>query len=466
MSVDYDYKEGFIAYPGDTSGEAGRKAPYVDHGTGMPDRSRYYSKEEMDLEWEKLWQRVWVFAGLEQDLEEVGDYFKYDLGRESFIVVRTAPDQIKAFYNVCPHRGNRLVYNEFGRAGKDPSSGKNCFTCCFHGWKFGIEGELQKIRDEIIFREEVKANAHGLIEVRCETWNSLVFLNMDDDAMPLLEYLDVIPEHLQAFPLGRMRVLRDLEIEWGANWKTAVDAFVEFYHADDVHPEVIPVCDTLETQYDLYNNGMSRMFIRNGYATSRMEDRDEVNEALKGMVAIYGGNPDDYPDIKGRDWRKAFCDTKRMWAKRNGHDFFDNLTDDQVTDDWNYHIFPTITINVFSDGLLIQNFRPHATDPEKSVYQAITMCLPVTDPEQSVFDINSFGPEAFGPKGWDGAVRPKRFRPAELAEYGYVLAQDAERVPEVQKGLHSKAFKGSLLSESECRIRHYLAEVDKYLGRS
>ena len=464
MSVQYDYKKGFIAYPDDTSGEIGRKAPYIDHGTEIPDKSRYYSEEAMEQEWDKLWQKVWVFAGLEQDIEEVGDYFKYDLGRESFIVVRTAPDQVKAFYNVCPHRGNRLVYNEFGRAGMNEQTGKDCFTCCFHGWKFGLDGDLQEIRDEIIFREEVTKQAHDLIEVRCEIWNSLVFLNMDDNAQPLLDYLDIVPDHLKVFPFEKLRVLRDLEIEWDANWKTALDAFVEFYHADDVHPEVIPFSDTLETQYDLYDNGMSRMFIRNGYATCRMEDRNVVSDGMKGLVLLYGGNPDDYPHIKGYEWRKAFCDTKRKWGVRNGHDFFDNLTDDQITDDWNYHIFPTITINVFADGLLIQNFRPHATDPEKCVYQAITMCLPVSDPEQPVFDINSFGPEAFGPKGWDGAVRPKRFRPKKLEEYGYVLAQDSERVPEVQKGLRSKAFNGALLSESECRIRHYLAEIDKYLA--
>ena len=461
MTDQYDYKTGFIAYPDDSSGEHGKKAPYIDHGTASPDKARYFCKDEMQKEWQKLWQKVWVFAGLCQDIQEVGDYFKYDLGRESFILVRTSAEEIKAFYNVCPHRGNRLVYNDFGSVGED-----GCFKCAFHGWQFNRDGSLNSIRDEIIFREEVIAHRPNLKEVRCEVWNSLVFVNMDDEAMPLVEYLDVIPEHLDKYPFDKLRVLRDIEIEWDANWKTALEAFIEFYHADDVHPEVVPFSDTLETQYDLYKNGISRMFIRNGYATCRVEDRNPVDEALKGLVAIYGGNPDDYPDVKGYEWRsKALCDTKRKWGKRNGYDFFDNLSDDQITDDWNYHVFPTITINVFADSLLLQNFRPHATDPEKCTYQAITLNLPLKDPEQPVFDINSFGPEAFGPKGWDGSVRPKRFRPEKMEDYGVVLAQDAERVPQVQRGLKSSAFKGSLLSESECRIRHYLAEVDKYLAR-
>ena len=461
MTSQHNAQNGFIAYPQDTSGEPGKKAPYIDHGTARPDKSRYFSQQEHELEWEKLWQKVWVFAGLMQDVERVGDYFKYDLGRESFVVVRTAPDEIKAFYNTCPHRGNRLVYNDFGSTGEN-----GCFKCSFHGWQYNLDGSLKQIRDEIIFREEVIAHRPGLTEVRCEVWNSLVFINMDKHAMPLLEYLDVIPEHLKVYPFEKLRVLRDLEICWEANWKTALEAFIEFYHADDVHPEVVPFSDTLETQYDLYNHGMSRMIIRNGFATYRLENRDEVSEGLQGLVAIYGGNPADYANVKGREWReKALCDTKRKWGKRNGYDFFDNLTDDQITDDWNYHVFPTITINVFADSMLLQNFRPHATDPEKCYYQAITLNLPLKDPDTPVFDINSFGPEAFGPKGWDGSVRPKRFRPTKREDYGHVLAQDADRVPQVQKGLRSRSYRGALLSESECRIRHYLAEIDRYLNR-
>src|SRR3546814_18669760 len=69
------------------------------------------------------------------------------------------------------------------------------------------------------------------------------------------------------------------------------------------------------------------------------------------------------------DWSSDVCSsylTKRAWAKRHGHNHFENLTDAQVADDWNYYVFPNITINVFSDSMLIQVFRPHPTDPQKS----------------------------------------------------------------------------------------------------
>lgn len=251
-----------------------------------------------------------------------------------------------------------------------------------------------------------------------------------------------------------------------------MEAFLEFYHADDVHPEVIPITTILETQYDLYDKGISRMIIQNCLATSRMEDQDEVNDFLKMFVEMYGGDNDDYKHLKGYEYKKAFIDTKRKWGKKHGYDFFDNLADDQIADDWNYHVFPNITLNVFSDSILMQAWKPHATDPSKSYYWVLTLCLPVSDPSVRVMDINSFGPDSFGPADWDGSERPERFRPewgnpkqCNPEVWGRVMWQDAERVPNVQKRIEPDFFAGAVLAESESRIRHYLKHIDILIGR-
>ncbi|WP_340317949.1 aromatic ring-hydroxylating oxygenase subunit alpha [Rhizorhabdus argentea] len=451
----------FINYPDDEAGPQGAKAPYVDLGTSPPDKRRYYSREEADLEWSGLWMKTWALAGLLQDIPEVGDFLRYELGKESFIVVRTGKGEndVKAYYNVCPHRGNRLVHTDFGAT--EPSEG---FQCDFHGWKFSIEGRNTLVRDEEIFRPEVLADRPCLTKVSVSVWNSLIFVNPDPQPrLSLLEHLDVIPEHCANYDFSKFRVFRDLAVTWDANWKTALEAFIEFYHADDVHPELLPLTATRDCQYDLYDNGISRMIIEVGSANSKLPDREVVNEGLKSLVTIYGGNPDDYKHLSGSQYKRALADTKRKWGKKHGYEFFEKLSDPQITDDWNYFIFPNVTLNVFADSLLIQIFRPHATDPSKSHYNAITLCLPVSDDETPVFDLNEFN---FGPKGWKGDQRPARFVPKDLSEFGNVLAQDAIRVPEVQKGIESASFKGSRLSESEIRIRHYLAEIDKYLGRT
>jgi phenylpropionate dioxygenase-like ring-hydroxylating dioxygenase large terminal subunit len=461
--VTFDYRAGFTAYPEERSGPGGNKAPHIDYGTAPPDKTRYFSQEEADLEWKHVWMKTWAFAGLLIDIPSVGDYFRYNLGKESFVVVRTGPGEqdIKAYYNVCPHRGNRLVHNDFG------STSNKCFTCDFHGWKYNLDGTNKEIRDEIIFRPEVICDRPGLTEVSVGSWQSLVFVNPDPHPrLTLLEHLDVMPGHLKNYDFRRLRVFRDLELTWDANWKTAFEAFIEFYHADDVHPEAIPVSEMLETQYDLFGHGLSRMIIPQGYVTSRFEDRETVNEFLKMFVSIYGGDPGKWEHLKGHEYKKALMETKRDWGRKHGHDFFEDLTDDQITDDWNYSPFPNMTINVFADTLLLQIFRPHATDPRKSVYNAITLCLPVSDDVTPVLDLNAYGPESFGPPGWKGDDRPARFEPQQIEEMGFLLAQDARRVPEVQKGIESECFVGSRLSESEIRARHYLAEIDRLVGRA
>lgn len=459
----YNYKTGFVAYPDAAPGSPAAKAPYIDYGTALVDPRRYYSAEEAALEWEHLWTKSWVFAGIAHDVEAVGDWFKVDIGKESIIVVRNAEgdDGIAAYFNVCPHRGNRIVHSDFGTTGAG-----NCFQCDFHGWKFGLDGNNAEIRDELIFRPEAIAHRPGLKPVRCAVWNSLVFVSMNPDAGPLAEHLGVIAEHLAPYPFDRYRVIRDIETCWDANWKTSVDAFVEFYHADDVHPQVVPFSETLECQYDLYDNGNSRMIIPLGFTTSRHADRNAVNDGLKMFLQFYGGNPDDYAHLKGYEYDKALLEVRRQWAKRHGHDHFDALTDDQVNDDWNYFVFPNITINAFSDALLLQVFYPHATDPAKSFYRAISLCLPVGGTQEMVMDPGQFGPEAVSPPGWDGAIRPAKIVPQTTEDFGTVLAQDAVRVPEVQKGMQSMAFDGYVLSESECRIRHYLAQIDRLMGRT
>lgn len=461
MDARFDYRKGYLTCPEAQDAAKGAKAPFVDHGTALIPPSRYLSKEEADLEWDKMWTKTWNWAGTTHDLKNVGDYFRIEIGHESFIVVRSAPDKIQAFYNVCPHRGNWLVYDEFGSIAKGDS-----FYCNFHGWRFNINGSLKLIKDEELFRKETIADLKELKEVRCEVWNSLVFLNMDPRAKPLDEYLGVVPEHLKYAHFDRMRVYSELIGEVDANWKVGIEAFIEFYHSDDTHPQVLPLSATLKSQYDLYENGISRMIIPQGRNGDRSDDPDEVSDGLKGFIAFFGGDLAKYQDIKGQDYQTAYADALRGWAERNGHkDLFDNMTQSQLTDDWNYHLFPSITINVFSWGVLIQGWTPHPSgDIGKHMYRAMTLHLPLKDQNQHVMDPMSYAVSAA--KGWDGSgPRPQRIIPTKLEDWGTVLSQDVYRVPKVQRGIQSRAYEGHRLCESESRLRHYLAEIDRYLGR-
>ena len=104
---------------------------------------RYTCPDFMKLEWEKIWTQCWLFAGLESDIKEVGDFFVYDIGRESIIVTRNEDKQISAFYNTCQHRGNKILTIESGWVQN--------VSCPYHGWTYGLDGQLNKVPDEVIY---------------------------------------------------------------------------------------------------------------------------------------------------------------------------------------------------------------------------------------------------------------------------------------------------------------------------
>ena len=110
------------------------RAPVPDLGHEPIPKERYTSAEFARLEWERMWTKVWLLAGRESDLQTAGDYFTYEIGPESILIVRQTDGSIAARYNVCMHRGNRLCEPGRGHVSR-------AFTCGFHGWQYGFDGE-------------------------------------------------------------------------------------------------------------------------------------------------------------------------------------------------------------------------------------------------------------------------------------------------------------------------------------
>ena len=234
-----------------------------------------------------LWPRVWLIAGVVvSDVREPGDYFTFEIGRENFLITRTDAGDIKAFYNVCQHRGNRLVHNDFGSVPR--------FTCSFHSWQYGLDGTSEKITDEDTFRPEVICHRPNLREVRCEIRAGLIFINMDDDAGPLDDFIGLPDGYLENYHLDEMFVVRHNISEWAANWKTGVEAFYETYHLHAVHPETQTVMNDLNVQCDLYPNGFSRMIVPLAAKSGRVADQEEVDEGLAFMMQDAGIDPAQY----------------------------------------------------------------------------------------------------------------------------------------------------------------------------
>lgn len=449
-TTEFDYRRGWSINPGAPDDSPEAKRPYVDNGTGLISPERYYSAEWAEHEWEKIWSKVWTMAGFESDLEEVGDYFTYELGPESFVIVRT-PSRIRAFYNVCPHRGNRVVLEERGTV-------VDGFVCTFHSWKFGLDGSLQKVTDEETFRKEVLCGLTGLEEVRCETWQGLVFVSMDQTVQNLATYLAGISDHMDSFLLRDMKPVRWVTTQWPVNWKVALDVFMETYHVHGIHHEVMPILNEYNVQLDCFNNGMSRMLLRFCEPSPRIQGREELTEAMKISLQEGGIDPETFEGT-ALDVRDA---VRRAKLKRAAISYLDysRYLPNQMTDDWNYNVFPNITLNLHPEGALIQRLRPVMGDPESCIYEMITLIHPVDDPTYRLPQY--IDPDASIDCRKAAEVQYLTFRDGEPG-MGLITDQDRAILGRVQAGVKSKAFRGNRLSEQELRLRHFHAEVDRLM---
>ena len=220
------------------------KAPDPDLGAEPIPKTRYTSRELMQREWDGMWTRTWLLAGRESDVSRPGDYFTFEIGSESFLVVRQGDGSLHASYNVCLHRGLRLVEPGRGNA--------TLFRCGFHGWVYGRDGALRAMTDAASFPPDLGRDGLCLRPVRCDTWGGFVFVSMDPEAPPLLDHLGVIPDHLDAYHFEEQSIFQDVTLEIDCNWKTCVDAFNEAYHVQTTHPDMLGYSDDVDVQTDCY----------------------------------------------------------------------------------------------------------------------------------------------------------------------------------------------------------------------
>ena len=152
--------------------------------------------------------------------------------RTSVIIVRGHDQEIRAFHNICPHRGNKVTRNCRGRA--------NAFTCGFHGWVFDLKGRLSFVRDEEGFFDFNKAE-YGLKPLAVGVWQGFVFVNADPQPRESLgEFLGTLEPSLNGYPFPQMKLAAEYAVILDANWKVAQDAFSESYHVGVLHRNTFP----------------------------------------------------------------------------------------------------------------------------------------------------------------------------------------------------------------------------------
>ena len=400
---------------------------------------RYTTTEFYDLEMRHMWSKTWQWAARVEQLPNPGDFYVYDIGHYSVLVVRDSQSTIRAFINSCPHRG--MQFADSGSQGK----GKQFIRCPFHGMSWHLNGDLRDIPCRWDFPHVDERN-FNLSEVGCDIWGGFVFINLDPNASPLMDYLEVLPDHFAEWPLENRYIVHHTEKILPGNWKMCMEGFLEAYHVLGTHPEAMRTSAWANTQYDCFSPHVTRFFQVLAGGNPQHEKPISEAELYKAL-----GHTDSLPD--GYSARQAHAAALRTSLGVEMRVDLSGYSDSEMLDSIEYHLFPNACffpgINIpliyrfrplgvdrcIHDILMLQPLPEHGTEPESAAKISL-------DIDDDYVDVPTFGPLA------------------------YVLDQDTDNFKRQWAGIQaSSKGKQTLGIYQESRIRHFHNTLDNYLER-
>ena len=405
-------------------------------------REAYVSRDYLEAEREKLWRHHWLQAGRVEDIPNAGDYITYDILDDSVIITRAAEGNgagsIRAFHNVCPHRGRKLIDTPKGM--RNARGNKQNIVCGFHGWTFNREGKCTYIEHQDDWQGVLSEERTSLGKVAVDSWGGFLWVNIASDAGPLREYLEPAASMLDPFRLENMRCRWRKWVIFECNWKVAMEAFCETYHVPGTHPEFIEF-------------GQFRGWGRNrglhshiGYDAPKGQEED----AAKLRLGI-GDARISTAEMQNFTWENANTNTTRTLvdvANRLKDDLPEGTPPAEVSKYWlttarkideergvvwpvvdpqhtaqsgtAWQIFPNQQIGHAVNNMLCYQARPSGDDPNMCIF------------EGAVYELY---PEGEAPATEWEYTRPEDWPP--------VLQQDFANMSAVQKGMKNAHWRGA-----------------------
>jgi nitrite reductase/ring-hydroxylating ferredoxin subunit len=427
-----------------------RSESYVFLGDEDISTERYTEPSFARKEYDRVWTRTWQFACREENIPAVGDYSVYDLGPYSFIVTRVAPDEIRAYYNACLHRGTKL------RASATEGSATE-FRCSFHGWSWNVDGSCKEVLCGWDFPHADPKNL-SLPQARVATLGGFVFINMDPDAPSLEDYLG--PEalaHIKAWKLENRYTYCHVVKRLPCNWKLNLEAFHEAYHVLATHPQVSPSNGDANSQYDIYGDHVNRFISTLGVVSPHLYGKISEQDVLDQFVL---GDPSALVDTKraldeGETARGAMAKLFRgMFETANNADL-SKVSDSELLDCFSYGVFPNLFLFPGISLPMVYRFRPDPRDHRKSFFEVLFLRpVPVDGPRPAPAEPIVLADE-------------QSFQEAEGMDpgFGNILDQDTDNLFLQQEGLEASAKRTITLGNyQEIRIRHFERAIDKYVA--
>ncbi len=415
---------------------------------------RYYDEDFYQAEVENLWPHVWQMACRLEQIPELGDWVEYSNLGKSVIVVRTN-DGVKAYHNACRHRGVPI---------NDGKSQGNCkgkgFICPFHGWRWNMDGENTFVYGRHLFDEHQLDTADIALRVcRVEIGGGCAFINHDDNAPPLADSLGPVLKALDAHGMSNLRS------EWWygtvlpANWKVAMEAFMEGYHVMRTHPQLQRTAPALyNSMYGFDTGGIGvpidpDMSVKDNIV-SQIKHLELLSEGMAGMV-----------HAKELEIMRPLVDAEYPADPQAAVMMFFGMINDQVHKQLGAKGEPIPDLNAVavSDPVNAVEFLfPHYFLLPMFSCMSSYRIRPL-GPESCLFELWSLAP--FAPGKEPPVPQEMTMLPYDSKQFPPIPQQDYSNIPIQQLGMHATGFDFMRLSkEKEGMISNYQRIIDGYLG--
>ena len=327
--------------------------------------------------------------------------------------------------------------------------------CPYHGWTWNLDGTLKRVPCRWDF-PYVKDEQFALPEVKVGLWGGFVFINMDDRAAPLKEYLGPLVEHFHGWPLQDRYVAMHVQKELPCNWKTAAEAFMENYHTQETHPQIMAANGDANTQYDVLDRHLTRFYAAFGTTSPNLDgppdEQTLLDEMLLGDRSLIA---EKLIVPEGMSARRVMADYLRAAIGATYGSDLSHATDAEMIDTIEYTLFPNMFLFPGYSIPMIYRFRPLGTDPEKSLFDLMFL-RPVPEWKERQAPAQ---PVRIGVNESHATV------PGMDPGMAHVYDQDTNNLAWQQEGFHSSKKSGQTLGNyQEVRIRALHQTLDEYLN--
>ena len=395
-------------------GERGLTEHFPELGTGPVSIEPYFSESHFELEKTRLFRQTWLKIGRIEQLVEKGDFFVVDLPvvDTSILVLRREDIQIRAFHNMCSHRGIKLVWEHKGR--------NKAFNCRLHGWTYTTDGALRAVPDEVMFYDLDKSRC-GLTPVNLDIHAGFIFINMQKTPDESLQsYLGEVGARISGFPFEKAKTCYSYQVELRCNWKVALDAFSEGYHVMFLH----------------------KKWGRETFTTSTNPLCQMPYVGISGRHALGAivGNPDYNPRPTEALYYKWAQEMKK--EKSENSSWLPPEVNPERSPEFSFemvHLFPNFLVHLVEGTYFTHQFWP--LSPERTLWEGCTYY----EPTQNVIErINQEHAHLLRRESW---------------------LEDTRAMEAVQELLKSGAKKEFVLHDHEILIRHSYKTMMDYVNQ-